>query len=280
MVDGAGGRGVPVTVAAEVGDFSRFDNPCQLMACVGLVPLEYSTGSTVRRSGITKASSALARRALIEGAWIYHMQSRVSRELHDRIEKLVQAIRDIARKAQTFHVPRDHGGLADLIERLKPLGAERIAIEATSGFETVVAAALATACLPVVVVSPAQVRAFAQALGRRAKTDPIDAAVIARFAEATRSELRPMPDAETEALADLVTRRRQIIAMIGAENQRLKRAASRTAKSIRRLLKALEKELADIDQDIDCDGRFDIAERCIDPFERRAFWPILAPARS
>jgi transposase len=150
-----------------------------------------------------------------------------------------------------FHLPRDHAGLADLVERLKPLGAERIAVEATGGFETVVVAALAAAGLPVVVVNPAQVRAFAQALGKRAKTDPIDAAVIARFAEATRAELRPLADAETQALADLVARRRQIVAMIGAENQRLKRAAPRTARSIGRLLKALERELADIDQDID-----------------------------
>lgn len=150
-----------------------------------------------------------------------------------------------------FHLPRDHGGLADLVERLKPLGAERIAVEATGGFETVVVAALAAAGLPVVVANPAQVRAFAQALGKRAKTDPIDAAVIARFAEATRAELRPLADAETQALADLVARRRQIVAMMGAENQRLKRAAPRTAKSIGRLLKALERELADIDQDID-----------------------------
>lgn len=150
-----------------------------------------------------------------------------------------------------FHVPRNHDGLVDLAERLKPLGAERIALEATGGFETVVVTALAAAALPVVVVNPAQVRAFARALGKRAKTDPIDAAVIARFAEATRPDLRPLADAETEALSDLVTRRRQIVAMIGAENQRLKRATTRATKSIRRLLKALEKELADIDQDID-----------------------------
>lgn len=150
-----------------------------------------------------------------------------------------------------FHVGRDHGGLADLVERLKPLAPERIALEATGGFETVAAAALVAAGLPVVIVNPAQVRAFAKALGKRAKTDPIDAGVIARFVAATRPELRPLADAETEALADLVARRRQIIAMIGAENQRLKRASSRTAKSIRRLLKALEKELSDIDIDID-----------------------------
>lgn len=150
-----------------------------------------------------------------------------------------------------FHVPRDYGGLADLVERLKPLQAERIAIEATGGFETVVTAALAAAGLPVVIVNPAQVRAFAKALGKRAKTDPIDAAVIARFAEATRPDLRPLPNAETEALGDFVARRRQIVTMIGAENQRLKRASARMTKSIKRLLKALEKELAEIDQDID-----------------------------
>lgn len=150
-----------------------------------------------------------------------------------------------------FHVVRNHEGLADLVERLKGTGAERIALEATGGFEMVVVAALAAAGLPVVVVNPAQVRAFARALGKRAKTDEIDAAVIARFAEATKPDLRPLADAETEALADLVSRRRQIIAMIGAENQRLKRATARTTRSIRRLLKALEKELSDIDQDID-----------------------------
>ena len=150
-----------------------------------------------------------------------------------------------------FQVRRDHAGLDDLVARLAPLGAERIAVEATGGFETVVAAALAAAGLPVVVVNPAQVRRFAEALGQRAKTDAIDAAVIARFAAAVRPPLRPLADAETAALADLVARRRQIIAMIGAENQRLTRATMRTARSIRRLVKALERELADLDRDID-----------------------------
>jgi len=91
---------VAVTLAAEVGDFSRFDNPRQLMAYLGLVPSEHSSGATVRRGGITKAGNALARRALIEGAWAYRMQARISRKLHDRIETLPQAIRDIAWKAQ------------------------------------------------------------------------------------------------------------------------------------------------------------------------------------
>ena len=77
-----------VTVVAEVGDFTRFANPRQLMAYLGLTPSEHSSGTTVRRGGITKAGNALARRALIEGAWTYRMQARVSRKLHDRIEGL------------------------------------------------------------------------------------------------------------------------------------------------------------------------------------------------
>ena len=152
---------------------------------------------------------------------------------------------------EAFVVSRDAVGLEALIERLKPLAVTTVAVEATGGFETVVAASLAAAGLPVVVVNPAQVRAFAQALGKRAKTDPIDAAVIARFVTATRPEVRPLPDAETQALSDLVTRRRQIIQMIVAERQREKRAAKRTQKSIARLLKALQKELTEIDAEID-----------------------------
>lgn len=91
---------VAVTVVAEVGDFHRFDNPRQLMAYLGLTPSEHSSGASVRRGGITKAGSGLARRALIEGAWSYRMQARVSRKLHDRIEGLPKAVRDIAWKGQ------------------------------------------------------------------------------------------------------------------------------------------------------------------------------------
>jgi transposase len=152
---------------------------------------------------------------------------------------------------EAFAVSRDAAGLEALIGRLLPLAPRTVAVEATGGFETVVAASLGAASLPVVVVNPAQVRAFAVALGKRAKTDPIDAAVIARFVAATDPEVRPLPDEETQALADLVTRRRQIIAMIVAERQREKRAARRTSKSIARLLRALQRELTDIDQDID-----------------------------
>ena len=91
---------VAVTVVAEVGDFRRFANARQLMAYLGLVPSEHSSGASIRRGGITKAGNALARRVLIEGAWTYRMPARVSRKLHDRNEKLSPAIRDIAWKGQ------------------------------------------------------------------------------------------------------------------------------------------------------------------------------------
>ena len=151
-----------------------------------------------------------------------------------------------------FAVERNAKGLNSLCAKLAALNPVTIALEATGGFETVVAAALAAASLPVAVVNPAQVRAFAQALGQRAKTDSLDAAVIARFAEAARPAIRPLADAETQLLADLIARRRQIVEMIVAEKQRLGRApAKRLKKSIERLLKALEKELSNLNGDID-----------------------------
>jgi transposase len=152
---------------------------------------------------------------------------------------------------EAFWVERNAKGLDGLIARLKERPVKLICLEATGGLETVVTAALAAAGLPVVVVNPAQVRSFAKALGQRAKTDPIDAIVIARFAEATKPEVRALPDEDTLMLADLTARRRQIIEMIVAERQREKRASKRLKKSIERLLKALEKELSSVDSDID-----------------------------
>jgi transposase len=153
---------------------------------------------------------------------------------------------------ETFVVERNARGLEVLVTRLRELSPHIIALEATGGFETVAAAALAGAGLPVVIVNPAQIRAFARAIGRHAKTDPIDADVIAHFAEATKPQVRPLPDEATRVLADLVTRRRQIVEMIGAERQREKRiTVPHLKKSIVRLLRALEKELASLDEDID-----------------------------
>ena len=133
--------------------------------------------------------------------------------------------------AESFFVARTDAGLAELIARLRNFGiAAAIAVEATGGFERIVAAGLASANLPVVIVNPAQVRDFTKALGKRTKTDPIDALVIARFVEATKPPLRPMPDEATQLLADLVARRRQIAQMIGAESQREKRARDKRLK--------------------------------------------------
>jgi transposase len=152
---------------------------------------------------------------------------------------------------EAFAVARDGKGLEELIERLRAFSPQLIAVEATGGFETIVAAAVAGAGLPLVVVNPAQIRHFAHALGKRAKTDPIDAAVIAHFVEAVKPELRALPDEAQRLLAELVGRRRQIIEMMVAERQREKRAANvRVRKSILRHIRVLEKELPEIDEDI------------------------------
>lgn len=153
---------------------------------------------------------------------------------------------------EVFVIARNAAGLDQLIVRLRELGPQIVALEATGGYETIATAALASAGLPVVVVNPAQVRAFARALGQRAKTDPIDAAVIAHFAEATKPEVRRLPDEATQMLADLITRRRQIVEMIVAERQRETRMTQRHLKaSMVRLIKVLEKELSSLDGDID-----------------------------
>jgi transposase len=153
---------------------------------------------------------------------------------------------------ETFAVERNAAGLDRLIDRLRPFSPSIVALEATGGFETVAAAAMAAAGMPVAVVNPAQIRAFAKAIGQRAKTDPIDAAIIAHFAEATGLKPRPLPDEATRLLADLVGRRRQIVEMMAAEGQRDRRVTDRRLKkSILRLRKALEKELAELDGEID-----------------------------
>jgi transposase len=153
---------------------------------------------------------------------------------------------------QAFAVGRDGKGLNELVERLSSIGPRLIAVEATGGFEVMVAAAIAGARLPLAVVNPAQVRHFAQAIGRRAKTDPIDAAVIARFAEAVKPEPRAVPDEAARLLSELVGRRVQVIEMLVAERQREKRAsAARVRKSLARHIATLERELPEIDRDID-----------------------------
>src|SRR5262252_3530359 len=150
------------------------------------------------------------------------------RRIEDRLDVAVRP------SGECFVVPRTGAGLDDLVARLKVLKPNLIVLEATGGFETVAVAGLAAAGLPVAVANPAQIRAFAKAIGQRAKTDPIDAGVIAHFGEATGITPRPLADQATQQLADLVARRRQIVEMIGAERQREKLANSRIKKSIGR----------------------------------------------
>jgi transposase len=152
---------------------------------------------------------------------------------------------------QAFAVARNGEGLDDLTKRLCLLAPELVAVEATGGYETIVAAAVAGTGLALAVVNPAQVRHFARAVGKRAKTDRIDAAVIAHFAEAAEVQPRSVPDEQARFLADFVARRRQIVEMTRAERQREKRAVNRqVGRSIARIIAALEAELLDVDTGI------------------------------
>jgi transposase len=137
----------------------------------------------------------------------------------------------------------DDAGIAAAVARLAATGVERIVVEATGGYEAPAVAALAAAGLPVVVVNPRQVRDFARATGRLAKTDALDAAVLAEFAEAIRPPLRPLPDADAQALAALVARRRQLVEMRTAEQNRLGLAAPGVARSLRDHIAWLDRQL-------------------------------------
>ena len=127
---------------------------------------------------------------------------------------------------QTFTVARDGEGLAQLVERLRALAPRLVVMEATGGYETIVASAVAAARLPLAVVNPRQIRDFARATGKLAKTDRIDAAAIAHFAQAIDPPIRPIADAAAQALGELVARRRQVIEMMVAERNRRRRASA------------------------------------------------------
>ena len=150
-----------------------------------------------------------------------------------------------------WEVPNDSKGLASLIKRLKPLAAKLIVLEATGGFEVPVAAALARAGLPVVVVNPRQVRDFARATGQLAKTDKIDAHVLALFAQRVQPAVRPLPDEVSMAFDALLTRRRQLVTMLTVERNRLALASASPLRSaIARHVRWLEHELDDADQEL------------------------------
>ena len=155
-------------------------------------------------------------------------------------------------EGEAFSVSRDDEGVAALTKRWAKAAPTLIVLEATGGFETIVAAGLAAAGLPVAVVNPRQVRDFARATGQLAKTDTLDAAVIAHFAEAVQPPPRPLADPQAQLLGELMARRRQLLEMIVAEgNRRRLLTARRTLKSIDRVVTTLKAQLAEIDRDID-----------------------------
>jgi transposase len=150
-----------------------------------------------------------------------------------------------------FTVDRDEGSAAALVERLAALEPTLVVLEATGGMEARLAAELAAAGLPVAVVNPRQVRAFARATGRLAKTDRLDAQAIAHFAEAVRPPVRPLPDEATRHLGALVARRRQLLGMLVAERNRRQAAAPALHGRIDAHLRWLEEALAEIERDLD-----------------------------
>lgn len=153
---------------------------------------------------------------------------------------------------RAFAVGRDGDGLERLAAELTRLEPALVVLEATGGFEVTVAAAIAAAGLPLAVVNPRQIRDFARATGRLAKTDALDAEAIALFAERIRPEPRPVAGPDAMALTELVARRRQLVEMIGMERNRLRLVqARRVQKSLAATLKVLEAELARLDRDID-----------------------------
>ena len=151
-------------------------------------------------------------------------------------------------KSLTFANTED--GIALMVEHLKTLSPSLIVLEATGGYEMAAVNALGCKGLPVVVVNARQVRDFAKSTGRLAKTDRIDAQVIAHFAQAVHPPLRPLKDEQTQRLDALNTRRRQIIKMITAEQNRLHQAPKWTAKTIKSHISWLNRELKKIDKDI------------------------------
>ena len=139
-------------------------------------------------------------------------------------------------------------GIRDLVTELRSLGPSAVVLESTSGLELPLAGTLAAASLPVVIVNPRQVRHFAKATGRLAKTDVLDAQVLAHFAEAVRPAVRTLPDSGTRELHSLTARRTQVVEMLVAEKNRLGGAIRAVAPRTRVHIQWLEQELEDLDQ--------------------------------
>lgn len=149
-----------------------------------------------------------------------------------------------------WQVSNDEAGFATLVSRLRPLKPKLVVMEATGGYQAPATAALSVAGIVVAVVNPRQVRDFGRATGQLAKTDVLDAEVIARFAEVLKPEPRPLPDAETTALNALVVRRRQLVDMITAEGNRLATADKVVRRDIEEHITFLKRRLKDVDDDL------------------------------
>jgi len=148
-------------------------------------------------------------------------------------------------------VANDARGIASLVARLVELAPELVVLEASGGLQTALVAELGAAQLPVVVVNPRQVRDFARATGQLAKTDALDARMLALFAERIRPQVRPLPGEQELELKALVARRRELVEMITAERNRLDRAPKLLHKEISAHIRWLESRLKDRDRDLD-----------------------------
>ncbi len=157
------------------------------------------------------------------------------------------AVRPTGEQCRMVH---SDSGITAVVERVQQSQPQLVVLEATGGLEMCLASALAAAGLPVVVVNPRQVRDFAKAMGRLAKTDRLDAGILAEFAERVRPTPRPLPEASTQELAALLTRRRQLLEMLIAEKQRRTRAPKRVRKSIDAHVAWLQAQLASVDSDL------------------------------
>ena len=144
----------------------------------------------------------------------------------------------------------DEAGIQALLGQVRALGPTLVVLEATGGYEHAVAATLATAGVPVVIANPRQIRAFARATGQLAKTDAIDAQILALFAERVRPTPRPLPDDATQALEALLTRRRQLLEMLVAEKNRLGVAPAHLRRDIGQHIRWLERRVTDLDREL------------------------------
>jgi len=152
--------------------------------------------------------------------------------------------------AQPWAVSNDAEGIQSLVLRLRELQPTLVVLEATGGYESAVVAALMAAALPVVVVNPRQARDFARAKGRLAKTDKIDAQVLADFGEAVRPQIRPVRDAALQELSGLLRRRQQLVEMLSTERNRVRQATGAVRKDINTHIHWLERRLQDLDRDL------------------------------